>query len=307
MSRLLAGLTAASSMALLLLSCAPAREIPEPQDRPIEGRMIERDAELRMQAEAVGGGPPVVLIGGGLTGWASWEPHAARLAATRTAVRLQLISVQYGLEDRPLPPGYSIRLESRALAGALDALQLREPLDLVAWSYGALATLDFALDHPERVRSLVLIEPPAIWVLSAQGRDDPEVRSLEALGRGLKHKITEADLERFVAMVGLVPPATRPQELPQWPVWMRHRRSLRQGAAAVDHHDDPSRLRDFAQPVLLVTGTGTAPFLRRIHEILAQELPHARTAEMPAGHAPHLVSADRFLAELAAFHARGQP
>jgi pimeloyl-ACP methyl ester carboxylesterase len=53
--------------------------------------------------------------------------------------------------------------------------------------------------------------------------------------------------------------------------------------------------------VLLVTGTDTTPFLRRIHETLAEHLPNARAVEMPAGHAPQLVSIDRFLAELARF------
>jgi hypothetical protein len=63
------------------------------------------------------------------------------------------------------------------------------------------------------------------------------------------------------------------------------------------------RLRGFGRPVLLVTGTGTAPFLRRIHDTLAREIPGARTAEMPAGHAPQIVSMDRFLGEVAAFQA----
>lgn len=92
--------------------------------------------ELRMKAHVIGSGPPLVLIGGGLTGWKSWQPHSEQLAATRTVARLQLLSVQYGLEDRPLPDGYSTKTESAALGAALDSLGWYEPLDLVAWSYG---------------------------------------------------------------------------------------------------------------------------------------------------------------------------
>jgi pimeloyl-ACP methyl ester carboxylesterase len=259
--------------------------------------------EHRMQAQVSGEGPRLVLIGGGLTGWKSWEPHAEQLAATRTVARLQLLSVQYGLEDRPLPDGYTVRLESRALARALDALEWMEPLDLVAWSYGALITLDFALDHPERVRTLTLIEPPAVWVLADRGQDEPDVHALQELARGLTPEVSEADLERFACTVRLCPPGIAPQELPQWPVWLAHRRSLRNTTSPFDHADDLARLREFDPPVLLVTGTGTARFLRRIHETLATQLPHARAVEMPAGHAPQLVSMDRFLAELARFHA----
>ena len=75
------------------------------------------------------------------------------------------------------------------------------------------------------------------------------------------------------------------------------------GRAVFEHADDASRLAAFDRPVLLATGTDTAPFLRRIHNALASALPRARTTEMPAGHAPHIVSEDRFLDELAAFQA----
>jgi pimeloyl-ACP methyl ester carboxylesterase len=260
-----------------------------------------------LQAHRAGTGPPLALIGGGLTGWASWEPHQQRLAASREVARFQLLSVQYGLEDHGLPEGYSVRMESRALAAALDRLGWTQPLDLVAWSFGALITLDFALENANRVRSLTLIEPPAFWVLPDGGRRDPEVQALEPLLRGLRGEITETQLEAWARAVGLVPPGAPARDLPQWPVWLAHRRSLRNCAAPLDHADRHSRLTRFPRPVLLVTGTGTPPWLRRIIDSLAAAFPHARTLEIPAGHAPQLVSMDRFLEELAAFHRHPEP
>jgi pimeloyl-ACP methyl ester carboxylesterase len=265
--------------------------------------MVSDTSELRMQAQVIGEGPRLVLVGGGLTGWASWAPHAERLAVTRTVARLQLLNVEFGLKDRPTPADYSVALESRAMAAALDALGWTEPLDIVAWSYGALITLHFALDHPERVRSLTLIEPPAVWVLPGHGRGDPGVEALHRLAGAISHDVTEADLELFLRTVGLVPPGAEPHTLPQWPGWVEHRRSLRSGLAPLVHRDEPARLRAFDRPVLLVSGTGTAPFLRRIHDTLAALLPAARTSEMPAGHAPQLVSPDRFLDEVRRFQA----
>jgi pimeloyl-ACP methyl ester carboxylesterase len=258
-----------------------------------------------LQAQRTGTGEPLALVAGGLTGWASWLPHQQHLAGSRDVARLQPLSVQYGLEDRELPPGYSVEMEAHALAAALDELGWTDPLDLVAWSFGALFSMHFALENPGRVRTLTLIEPPAFWVLPDRGLGDAEVWRLTQLLRSLRDEITEAQLEDWARAVGLVPPSSDAQALPQWPLWMEHRRSLRNSAAPLDHSDEVSRLSAFSRPVLLVTGTGTPAWLRRIIDTLAEAFPHARVLELPAGHAPHLVSMDRFLEELATFHANG--
>lgn len=306
-------IASAAVIPLAILLAPGANPIPPTMEarmqtvhRPDRQATLEPRQPLVMKVEVVGSGRPLVLIGGGLTGWRSWQPHAERLATSRSVARAQLLNVQFGLEDRPLPDGYSVRMESDALARALDELGWTDAVDLVAWSYGALVTLDFALNQPQRVRTLTLIEPPAAWVLADRGRDDPDVERLLELARTLREEVDGSDLERFVCSVGLCPPGIAPHELPQWPTWMEHRRSLRSGGAPFRHRDDIGRLRHFDRPVFLVTGTGTANFLRRIHETLAVHLPDARTSEMPAGHAPQLASMDRFLAELARFQAEAR-
>jgi pimeloyl-ACP methyl ester carboxylesterase len=262
---------------------------------------------MRMQSDVKGEGDPLVLVGGGLTGWQSWKPHQDRLAPSRKVIRLQLLSVQYGLEDRRLPPGYDLEMESEALAAALDHLGLIQPVDLVAWSYGAAITLDYALDHPDRVRTLTLIEPPAFWVLGATGRLDAESQrqwdEMLALYAGMTDDVTEDQLAAFVRQAGLCPPGRSPSELPQWPSWVEHRRSLRVGVSPWNHDDTAARLRAFQRPVLLVKGSGSSPFLHRIIEGLASALPHSEVIELPGGHAPQLASMDAFVVKLAAFEA----
>jgi pimeloyl-ACP methyl ester carboxylesterase len=260
-----------------------------------------------MQSEISGQGAPLIIVGGGLTGWASWRPLLHLLPAGRRVVLLQPLNVQVGLESRPLPDAYSVKMESRALAGALDAAGVSTPADLVAWSYGALAALDFVLDHPERVRSVVLIEPPALWVLPGHGRAHEEVARLEALIRDPADDVTEDMLESFLGIAGFVPPGASARDLPQWDSWVGFRRSLRNTPAIFAHSDHLARLGAFHRPVLLATGTGTSPFLRHVIDTLATAFPHARMVEMPAGHAPHIVSADRFFGELQAFLASPTP
>jgi pimeloyl-ACP methyl ester carboxylesterase/mannose-6-phosphate isomerase-like protein (cupin superfamily) len=283
------------TMALFLCGCAGA-------ERP-----RREETKMKMQADVMGSGRPLVLVGGGLTGILSWEPHARRLSENRRVVRLQPLNVQLGLEDRPLPAGYSVKMESAALDAALDGVGLTEPVDVAAWSYGAEITLDWALDHPGRVRTLTLVEPPALWLLRAKGGMDADVERTVAALAQFQGDIDEDDLERFLCLVGLCPPGQSVRSLPQWPVWVRHRRSIRNSPAAIEHRDDPARLRAFDRPVFLVKGLGSAEFLRRIIDGLASELPHAEVADWPAGHGPHIVSMDAFLARLAVFQGDAPP
>jgi pimeloyl-ACP methyl ester carboxylesterase len=281
--------------------------------RPSEGPQAELPTDVRedtemmmMRTQVLGEGEPLVLIGGGLTGWLSWIPHQEKLASSRRVARAQLLIVQLGLENRAVPTDYSLQLESAALAAAVDAFHPNGPVDLVAWSMGGLITLDFALSHPERVRTLTLIEPPAFWVLEAIG--DPayerERDALRPLAQRTRDDVTEADLAEFVRYAGLCPPGVRPEDLPQWPVWVEHRRSLRgEFRAEFDHHDTVDRLRGFERPVLLVKGRGSTPPLHRITDVLAETLPNVRMLELDGGHAPHIVEMEPFLDELARFHA----
>ena len=234
-------------------------------------------------------------------GWKSWEPHAQRLSATRRVVRVQLISVQYGLEQRPLPEGYSVRMESSALANAIERLDLEFPVDIAAWSFGAATSLDYALDHPERVRTLTLIEPPALWVLGGETPEDGAFKKMVEMMDSIKGDINEGQLVTFLHSAGIVPDGVAPETLPQWPGWMQHRRSLLNTFAPFDHKDDPARLRRFDRPVLLVKGTGSAPWLHQVIDALAERLPNARVIELPRGHGPQLTSIDRFLEEMTRF------
>jgi pimeloyl-ACP methyl ester carboxylesterase len=266
----------------------------------------EQMTQLKMQIKVTGTGQPMVLVPGGLTGWLSWDPHTERLSKTRKVIQVQLLSVQYGFENRSLPSDYSVKTESWALASSLDSLKITGPMDFVAWSFGALVTLDFALDNPGRIRSLVLIEPPANWVLHASGKEDIDLQQNEEMLRSLHGDISEEKLELFLCAIGFCPPGQVPRQLPQWPLWVQYRQALRNSLAILNHKDDLKRLREFNRPVLLVKGTGSAKFLHEIIDVLSTTLPNVQVVEMPAGHGPHIVSMDRFLDQMHRFQSKVQ-
>ncbi len=254
-----------------------------------------------MQCEVTGSGKPLVLIGGGLTGWASWEPFVLSFSEKRTVIRVQLLGVQFGLENRALPEDYSIKKESAALAKTLDSLGSTIPVDIVAWSYGAFTALDFALDHPDRIRTLTLIEPAAMWVLRVTGRWDDEVQKAANFFETQNGDISEDMLAEFLTHAGFVQPGQSPRDLPQWNYWVPFRQSLRVNPFVVSFRDDVKRLKKFQPPVLLIKGTGSSSWLHHVIDGLFETIPHSRIVEFPGGHAAHIVSKDKFLPELEKF------
>lgn len=260
------------------------------------------NSALKMQCQVQGEGTPLVLVGGGLTGWKSWEPFLPIFTAKQRKVILpQLINVQYGLEDRPLPNGYSVKTESNALAETLDSLELTTPLDVVAWSYGAFTSLEYALDHSETIRTLTLIEPPAMWVLRQTGKFNAEAQQAARFFQNFHGNITEDMLADFLVHAGLVPSGQAPRNVPQWSGWLPFRQSLRNNPYVVSFDDSLERLLKFQPPVLLIKGTGSTEWLHHIIDGLAQNLPNAKVEEFPGGHAPQIISRDRFLEALEKF------
>jgi pimeloyl-ACP methyl ester carboxylesterase len=264
-------------------------------------------APLALPAFTEGHGRPLVMLGGGTPGAAEFAPHARILADAFRVVRLQTLNVDRSERHQPLPAGYSLKLESAAMARALDELGLTGPLDIVGHSFGALVALDFALDHPDRVRTLVLAEPPAFW---AAPREElmatRDMRAMFELSRELDpvRDPTDDQLVRFRCVLGtcgMTPPAAND---PARDDWMARRAALRGLSAVANHSDSTARLRAFRRPVLIVTGTTTVSFHRRINDILAATLPRAERAELPGGHGAVATAPDQFIATLRAFLAR---
>ncbi len=107
-----------------------------------------------------GAGTPVILLHGfGGSMW-QWEYQIGPLRAVARVITPDVLGA--GLSDKP-DIAYSPDDMLRFLTGFMDALHIDQAV-LVGHSMGAGLAIGMALDHPERVRKLVLISglPPDI-------------------------------------------------------------------------------------------------------------------------------------------------
>lgn len=101
-----------------------------------------------------GQGPWLVFCNSLGTDLRMWDAQAAHFSATYTVLRYDVRG--HGQSDASWPP-FSLDDLSNDLLGLLDNLEIGQA-DLVGISLGGLIAQTLALDHPSRVRDLVLVD-----------------------------------------------------------------------------------------------------------------------------------------------------
>lgn len=106
----------------------------------------------RIFYETAGKGPAVIMIHDGLLHRETWNAQFAALAESYRVIRWDRRG--YGKSDSPKAP-FSNLDDLLILMNALKVERAR----LMGCSSGSLLAIDFTLEHPERVSSLVLVGP----------------------------------------------------------------------------------------------------------------------------------------------------
>ena len=251
--------------------------------------------------DSAGEGAPVLLIPGRLTGWLSWIPHQERMRDRYQAIRIQPIANDEGDAGRPREPGYTVLTEIESLALTLDELGFADA-HLVGWSSGAELLMDFSFVYPERARSLTLVEPSAYWILTGRGEGDAHQAEVSGFLDTLAGKdITDDDLAAFLSYLGLAESPAAIREHPNWPNWLPHKMALSWRSVGDDSVPRSiDGLSKAACPVLLVQGTTTAEWRKRVLEIVDEQLLDSKVVEIEGGHSAFAQSIDEFLGLLEA-------
>ncbi|MFT3924948.1 MAG: alpha/beta hydrolase [Myxococcales bacterium] len=240
---------------------------------------------VTLHTQEFGKGPPVLLLHGLVAGnLATWYFGVA--PALARSHRVVLFDFRgHGRSDRAVT-GYGVEPMTRDLESVIDQVS-DEPVSLVGHSFGGCVALQFALEHPERVRRLALVEAP---LPPSRSEEIEEFLSgpREKLVNDLPARLREAVIgggrrgQRLLESIAfLVQQTTMIEEL---------RRS----------EDIPdARLATLAPPLLALYGKASR--CRPVGARLARVVPHCQHVELAGGHNLPFENVASVVAELGAF------
>jgi pimeloyl-ACP methyl ester carboxylesterase len=257
-----------------------------------------------------GGGPPLLLISGTGVSGEHWKLRQVPAFAPR--FRTVLFDLRgTGRSDRPEGP-YATRQFAADAVALLDAIGIAEPAHVLGHSMGGRVAQWVALDHPWRVRSLIL-------AASGPGRMRPD----QSFTRGIP-VVTAEDLARF----GWPGAGERQQSgrfmfVSAAPDLVERFAACRRGEFGTDlhsyllhvqarqEHQTAELLDRIAAPTLVVVGEEDTvahggPSHMETSRHLAEHIPGARFAVVPGGAHGFLVEcadeANRVILEFLAEH-----
>ena len=121
------------------------------QDIPLEKAQV---GDIEIAYKVFGKGDPLILHNGASDGMDAWDPALlTRLASNNTVIVFDSRGI--GNTTAGTEP-YSIQLLGNDTAGLMDALKIQQA-NVLGYSLGTYITQQFAITHPDKVSSIILI------------------------------------------------------------------------------------------------------------------------------------------------------
>jgi pimeloyl-ACP methyl ester carboxylesterase len=240
----------------------------------------------RLYYEAMGKGPAVVLVHGGLVDSRLWDAQMKPLSKHYRVVRYDIRG--YGRSAAPAGEYYPHE-DLRAL---LDHLKI-DKATLVGLSLGGIIAADFALEHPARVERLVLVGSGLRG--DKQPRDERAAKAYLVGEREGAEKYFEA-FKQSEMLAGLRDkPKARASMRTMMVENFKALAQLRKGLPQAPEPPTAERLAQIKAPTLVVIGSLDGKNLQNIADTLATKIPGARKVVIPgASHHPPVETPKEF-------------
>jgi pimeloyl-ACP methyl ester carboxylesterase len=253
-----------------------------------------------------GNGAPVIMVHGLAASLHDWDALLPALAnAGYAGYALDLL----GHGDSYKPPSLEVYTSDTVYEHMqiwIDSLMLEQPAVVVGHSLGGYLALRLALQYPDRVRALVLVNP-----FYTQEQLPPTLRFF--LRRPLINTAlierTPYWLFRLLIDVSSLQFGNSNDSLHSLPEAVRIQTALDYKRAAAGIYNIPRTLQDLTpslprvnQPTLVIWGARDQTIDPKTFPLLVEKLPNARGEVMPiCGHVPHQCHALDFIKKVFGF------
>ena len=246
-------------------------------DCPI-GQSRIRAGSINTAYLSAGAGLPVILLHGAGAGAVTWYPSIGAVAKNYHVIAPDIVG--YGESDKPDAP-YDRAYFSRWLAAFLSALNISKA-HVVGLSQGGAIALQFALDNPERLGKLVLVDAGG---LGAQ----PSFASF--LGMLWLNTFPSKLANRFYSRFILFNPDKRDPNHGHYSVEVIKgqggKKAFQQGRGTAVSPLSKDQLRQMQKDTLIIWGENDQLFALEHGEAAAKVMANATLCRIPcAGHLP---------------------
>jgi len=283
------------TLGVLLVGAVAIGEWKDPEDRVLDesartgapGRFVTLSQGVtRYDVAGPDSGRTVVLVHGFSVPYYIWDSTSVALsAAGYRVIRYDVFG--RGFSDRP-DAAYDSTMFVAQLGELLDSLRVSGPVDLAGLSFGGFIAAHFVAAHPERVRTLVLVDP------ASDARALPSVFRVPFVGPRLFQAVAVPGMAD-----GQLSDFLHPERYPTWVEQYRPQmqykgfgRALLRSANSASTTDYPALFGTVGRtgvPVLLIWGKQDQTIAESRSSVARDAIPGLEYLPVDsAGHLPHI-------------------
>jgi pimeloyl-ACP methyl ester carboxylesterase len=225
-------------------------------------------------------GQVVVLLHGATIPMYVWDAQIEPLTTAGYRV-LRYDMYGRGYSDRP-DGDYSQAFFRKQLADLLDALKIKQPVDLAGVSMGGGLAVDFAANYPDRVRDLVLVAP---MINSIKNDTNFKLMRIPAVGEFLTRLIAVKIMSQRAAELMQKSPkaaeyARMFKDQTQFKGFEKASLSMARSDVWADYTADFQTVGRQERPVLLIWGTADGDISPQMVQDIQKALPKVQFKQL---------------------------